>query len=242
MAEETLATQQNAATTSTDNGPDGKAAAPTAAQAPNKADKSAELRVTGGRGPDARTARTPRARAARDRQSRSQPCSDDPGPEPARRRPGAACATRLPTPGCLRAAGPGEVAGLADPNHSRVPIGDHASCSNRTRAGKPTYAGPDARDCFSRRQTPRPRHQTSRNRDRPSGGSEHPSYADHDRGTRKPRATFAAPRRTAAGPTPRGLRTLARSERRPRRQPPPHDDPASQQTPIARRTHPGGAL
>jgi hypothetical protein len=40
MAEETPATQQNAATPSTEDGPGAKAAAPTAAQAPSKADES----------------------------------------------------------------------------------------------------------------------------------------------------------------------------------------------------------
>jgi hypothetical protein len=43
MAEETPATQQNAATPTTEDGPEPKAAAPTAAQAPNKADESVRL-------------------------------------------------------------------------------------------------------------------------------------------------------------------------------------------------------
>ena len=242
MAEETLATQQNAATTSTDNGPDGKAAAPTAAQAPNKADESARLASRADEDP---------MRELLGHLERAQPVIANLDRNLAQ------------TIQALSQQG-------ADPERRAQPAFRHQVAYALQDLEKlpvwPIPITPEFRSEITRLAATAPglenQHMLALMRGTASledkrlvqdirrAGTEIGRQADQS--TPATQTTIEAlenrvrlsPRRAEPPPDPRHAASERSLEANAARggSPPPHDDPASQQTPIARRTHPGGAL
>ena len=241
MAEETPATQQNAATSSIEDGPDAKAAASTAAQAPNNADGSVKLASPADGDPmrelleHLERAQPTIANLDRNLAQTIQALTQQ-GADPERRaqpafRHQVAYALqdleKLPvwpisiTPDfrseitCLAATAPGlENQHMLALMRGTASLEDKRLIQDIRRAG--TEIGRQADQSTPATQTTI---EALENRVRLSPRRDEP----------RPDPRRPASERPLEADTSRGG-------------PPPPDDPASRQTPIARRTHPGGAL